>query len=321
MPVYNTNEDYFREAIESVLAQSFGDFELIIADDCSKGYIAEILSSYSDKRIRYFRTEENGGAAKARNLAIFKALGKYLAFLDSDDIALEKRLEKQYAYLEQNPGIGCLGTMVEIFGDKQKNMHFPKPLKHQEIEEYLLFGGCVFCQSSVMLRKEVIRENNLYYKTEYVPAEDYALWLDLIGKTKFEVLPEVLVKYRFYAQNISNVQNEKQKKKCLEAQFAALEKCFSLQIDNKEALYSFFLEDSMDKGAVYSAISRVVNALLEKGVSFGAIYLLFGRRFKKIYYRTRSLSGQWALLKSPLNGLLKVPLAWRLFCLITRGVL
>ncbi|MBO5038343.1 MAG: glycosyltransferase family 2 protein [Alphaproteobacteria bacterium] len=323
MPVYNTNEDYFREAIESVLGQSFRDFEFIIVDDCSKKYIEDIVLSYSDERICYYRLAENSGAAAARNFALSKASGKYVAFMDSDDVSLPERLEKQYAFFRTHPEIGCLGTKVEIFGGQKENMFFPKPVKHQEIEEYLLFFGCVFCQSSVMVRKEILDKNNIVYKTEYVPAEDYGLWLDLIGKTKFEVLPEILVKYRFYAENISNVQNKKQREKCLAAQISALEKYCGVCFGDKEILASFFRGDSLAEGddlRLYPVLRDMIEALDKKGVLRESVCRLLRKRFKKFYYHTRSLSGQWGLLRSPLNGLLRVSLAWRVFCLITRGV-
>ena len=323
MPVYNTKEEYFREAIESVLTQSFRDFEFIIVDDCSKEYIKEIVLSYSDERICYYRMAENGGAAAARNFALSKALGKYVAFMDADDIALPERFEKQYAFFRAHPEIGCLGTKVEIFGSQKENMFFPKPVKHQEIEEYLLFFGCVFCQSSVMVRKEILDKNNISYKPEYVPAEDYGLWLDLIGKTQFEVLPEILVRYRFYAENISNVQNNKQREKCLAAQVAALEQYCGICFSDKEILASFFRGESWESGGdlrLEPVLRDMLGALDKKGVLRESVYRLLRTRFKKFYYHTRSFSGQWALLRSPLNGLLRVPLAWRVFCLITRGV-
>ena len=241
MPVYNTKEEYFREAIESVLNQTFKSFELIIVDDCSQEYIRDIVLSYTDNRIKYYRLDKNQGAANARNFAISKAASKYIAFLDSDDVSSYNRLEIQYNFLEQNAEIGCLGARTEIINSvNDKEMKLPTLTKHKEIEEYLIFYGCALCQSTVMLRKEIIDKNNIFYKDEYIPAEDYNFWLDLIGYTKFEILEDVLVKYRFYPENISNRQSEKQRENVIRAQINAIEKYCGSKLKNKEVLHSFF---------------------------------------------------------------------------------
>lgn len=108
MPVYNTKEEYLREAIESILKQSYTDFELIIVDDCSDEYIVNMVSSYDDNRIKYFRLPTNQGAAAARNFAIAKSSGKYLAFMDSDDISLPERFSKQILFLKNTLKLAVL---------------------------------------------------------------------------------------------------------------------------------------------------------------------------------------------------------------------
>ena len=179
MPIYNTKEEYLREAIESILNQTFADWELIAIDNGSDDYIKNIIKSYTDNRIKYQRIEANLGPANARNLGIKQAQGKYIAFLDSDDISLPNRLEVQYEFLENNIDIGCVGTKVDVINtsSKCKEYKFPSPTKHKDIENHLILRGCVFCQSSVVLRKEILVKNNILYNNEYVPAEDYALWL------------------------------------------------------------------------------------------------------------------------------------------------
>jgi glycosyltransferase involved in cell wall biosynthesis len=327
MPVYNTNEEYFRKAIDSIINQTFTDLELLIVDDYSQAYIKDIVISYNDSRIKYFRLNKNQGAAHARNFAISKAVGKYLAFMDSDDISLPNRLEVQYNFLEQNPEIGCLGANTEVIDGvnkkiNRKNSHH-KPSKHKEIEEFLVFEGCIFCQSSVMLRKEILDKNNIFYKTEYVPAEDYAFWLDLIGYTKFEILEDILVKYRSHAENISNRQRSLQRQKGINVQFNAIEKYCGFRLKDKVLLSSFFSgeEFSADKVQnLYFTIKEIIAVMQAKEFSEKVIFSLFGKKFKKLYYYTRSLSGQWHLMRSPLNDLLNIPLSLRIFCLITRGI-
>ena len=134
MPVYNTKEEFFRCAIDSILKQTYTDFELLIADDCSDGYIEKIVKSYPDKRISYLRLEQNAGSAVAKNLAIQHAKGKYIAFLDSDDIALPDRLAAQYDFLEKHPDIGCLGTVFYILKHKRmRRVYHRIPLKNEDI--------------------------------------------------------------------------------------------------------------------------------------------------------------------------------------------
>ena len=145
MPVYNTKEEYLREAIESILTQTYSDFELIIVDNGSeKGYVSKVLSSYKDTRIQPYRIEINAGPAEARNFAISQAKGTYLAFMDSDDVAVKERFAKQIKFFENNPEVGCLGTYVEFIGDDKDSLRFPSLTEHEELEAYLVFQGCAW---------------------------------------------------------------------------------------------------------------------------------------------------------------------------------
>lgn len=323
MPVYNTKEEFLKEAIESILKQSYGNFELIIVDDCSKEYIEKIISSYHDERIRYFKLATNQGASAARNFAISKASGKYLAFMDSDDISLPDRFSKQLRFFEKYPEIGCLGTKAKIIGDDCEKMEFPKQTEHTEIENYLIFNGCVFCQSSVMLRKEILDKHNIKYQNQYVPAEDYALWLDLVGKTKFAVLDEQLVFYRFYAENISHRQKDLQHQKCIEAQFSSLKRYCGISNLNRDIWFKFL------KGIALSSeefvqlnnnLKTIIQSLFTKGYDEKAICSLFQRKLKKMFYHSHGIAPQWRLLTSPLSRTLRIPLVWRLFCFVTKGL-
>ena len=323
MPVYNTKSEYFKEAIQSILLQTYNNFELIIVDDCSDSYIKDIVLQYKDNRIFYYRTERNSGAAAARNLAISKARGEFLAFMDSDDVSLPNRFEEQLKYFQQNPQIGCLGTNIITISDTIK-MKFPKHLRGTDIEQYLLFTGCAFCQSSVMLRREILEKNNIKYNSQYVPAEDYALWLDLVGKTKFAILDKTLLKYRYYPENISNRQKFLQEKKCAEAQIAALEKYCEFKLDNKDLLLSFFYKKSLplsDLQKLNTTIDELITKMKMNNVFTPAALNIFKRKFKKLYYHTHSIKGQWQLFNSPINKVLNIKLYCRLFCFITRGIL
>ena len=114
MPVYNTKAEYLREAVESILKQTFKDFEFLIIDNGSEAYIERALRKYKDTRIKYLKINKNQGQAYARNYGIEKAKGTYVAFMDSDDVSLPERLEEQVKFLNEHIYIGCLGCTAEI---------------------------------------------------------------------------------------------------------------------------------------------------------------------------------------------------------------
>lgn len=324
VPVYNEKEEYFTQAIESVLSQSYHNFELLIIDDGSDPYIKAIVLSYNDKRIKYFRLENNSGAADARNYGIDHAEGEFIAFLDSDDISLKDRFQRQITFFESSPDIDCLGTGVKVIGEKAKGVNFKVFNSHEEIEKYLLFMGCVFCQSSVMLRKSILDDNNIRYKTEYAVAEDYALWCDLIGYAKFAILPEILTVYRFHINNTSHRQADLQRIRGVLVQLNSLKKHFSIQFKNKNAWIHFISGEPLTQEELKTLeieipllvkkIGKIENSELD-------LYAAFKKKFRKVFFRTKTMRGQWMLCRSSLNNFFKISYSWRLFLLITRGIL
>lgn len=324
MPVFNTREDYLKAALRSVLEQTFPDFELLVVDNGSEKEIKDIILSFADERVKYYRLEQNQGPAAARNFAIEKAKGEFLAFMDSDDVSLPEKLEKQVRFLTQHPEIGCLGTKTRIIGDDCQNIKFPDVTTHQDIEKYLIFNGCAFCLSSVMLRQSLLIKNNLCYQDCFVPAEDYALWLDLVGKTKFAVLDEELVLYRFHAANVSHQKSLFQQEQCLRAQFAALQKISGVhQLD--WSIWHHFLQGKLLSADDYVRLNdeliKVKDGLGAGGYINADETMLFQKKLKRPFYHTHSISGQWRLFRSPICKTLHVSFGWRLFCFITRGIL
>lgn len=323
MPVYNTKKEYFREAIESILNQTFTDFELLIIDNGSASYIKKIILSYSDQRIKYFRIKQNEGPAEARNSGLKYAISPYIALIDSDDISYPKRLQRQYDYLEHHPEIGCLGTKAKIIGNLKTDMTFPPPIKHKDIELWLIFKGCVFCHSTMMLRKSILDQYHFQYNSYYVPTEDYALWLDMIGLIKFAVLDECLGEYRFYPENISNKQKKLQYQKGNEAQIKALNKYLNIDQLDENAFGKFMLEKTLNLAElehINSILPQVIQVLSNKGYPNKDICNLFKNHFRKLFYHVRTISGQWLLLTSHLNSYFGMKFHWRVFCFIFRGL-
>ena len=182
-PAFNTKPEFLHECIKSVLEQDFQDFEWLIFDDNSDSYVAEIINSYNDKRIKYFRNTEdrNIGPSAARNFLLNASSGKYIAILDSDDLMIKTRLSKQYNYLEKHKDVGCVGAWAlkngeEIIGNQIDNDSL-------QIETKLLLDTNVYVHSSIMFRKSVIDAHNLRYDNKYVPAEDYEFYIRLIKKS------------------------------------------------------------------------------------------------------------------------------------------
>ena len=160
MPVYNTDSQYLEEAIESVLQQTYADFELLLIDDASTTDIQSVIRKYNDVRIKYIRLNENQGAANARNLGVKEALGEFIAFLDSDDVALSERFSTQIIFFENNPNVDCVGSSFLIIPEGRCTHVLTK---HNDIICELLLHGCAFLHSSVMLRARIIKENNIFY--------------------------------------------------------------------------------------------------------------------------------------------------------------
>ena len=210
MPVYKTPEKFLKEAIESILNQTFTDFEFLIVDDCPEDKTCEqIISSFTDKRIKYLRNEVNLGISGTRNRLLNLSGGEYIAVMDHDDVSLPSRLEKQVAFLDTHPDIGVVGCQAEHF-PKIKQTH--DPLTDEEIKKRMLVHCCL-THPATMIRKSVLSKEP--YQAKFTPAEDYALWADLATKTKFANLPEVLFRYRKFGGNISITQKEKMNKAAL----------------------------------------------------------------------------------------------------------
>lgn len=205
MPVYNA-EAYLAEAIDSIISQSFTDWELILVNDGSTDRSEEIILSYKDPRIRYSQNTENRGIIYTRNLMIEMAQGEYIAFLDSDDISHPDRLIKQVSFLDSNLDYALCGTwgiMIDKNGSRIRKINMPS--SNEEIKSSLLFIN-TFVQSSIMVRKDILIKHS--YDKNYPVAEDYELWCRLSKLYKLNNLPILLTKYRWHGDNISQSKKE-----------------------------------------------------------------------------------------------------------------
>lgn len=196
MPVYNT-APYLREAMDSMLLQTFMDFELIVLNDFSPDNTEEILDTYDDARIVRYCGEKNVGLSNVLNVGIEMARGKYIARMDSDDISMSNRLQVQVDYLEAHPEIDLVSAGMQLFGAKEEV--WIREQNPEKVKIEALFHSPVLHASS-MWRKDSFEKHGLRFCQEMVPAEDYDLWTRALLKgLKLANLPEVLYKYRLHS--------------------------------------------------------------------------------------------------------------------------
>jgi glycosyltransferase involved in cell wall biosynthesis len=200
-------EKYIGEAIESIQAQTYPNWELIITNDGSPDNTAEIIARYAaqDARITVITHEKSQGQAIARNHAVEKARGEYLAILDSDDVSLPERLQVQVDFLEQHPGIAAVGSFVTMIDPEGKEIRKKtKPVPWLEIKFPLLLQT-QFIHSTVTMRAEIFRTLG-GYDTNYLHAEDYDLWSRMSDAGyQLENIPQFLVKFRVQPQSVTSI--------------------------------------------------------------------------------------------------------------------
>ncbi|MBR3510480.1 MAG: glycosyltransferase family 2 protein [Alphaproteobacteria bacterium] len=205
MSAYNT-EKYIAESIESILNQTFKDFEFIIINDGSTDKTAQIIKKYAkqDKRIKFIDCKKNAGLIAALNKGLELCRGKYIARMDADDISVPTRFEKQIKYMEKHPECGVLGGLHEKFGDGIKNMVIYRYQPKVKMLDFLLHGNLV-SHPTVLIRKEILTKNNIKYDSNCPYAEDFAFWTEIVKHTEIHNLQEVLLKYRWHKENVSLV--------------------------------------------------------------------------------------------------------------------
>jgi glycosyltransferase involved in cell wall biosynthesis len=232
MSMYN-QELYVKESIESVLAQTYRDFELIIIDDGSTDTSEQVVATFSDPRIRYITNNMNLGIVATSNRGLMLSRGKYIARLDSDDIAYPDRFQRQVEYLESTPDVGLVGSFFKTIETKPRVVR--PPTTHAEIADSLLFGNC-FGHSTIMFRRELFESHNLNYPNVGGGSEDYAFYLASIPFVNMANIPEVLLGYRVHLKQISHVQNNLQKSFASEVRLKYVESLLKRSLSEEEAV-------------------------------------------------------------------------------------
>jgi len=211
MSVYN-GEKFLEATIQSILGQTYQDFELIIRNDASTDNSENIIKNFNDRRIIYHKSSQNQGISESRNQLMKLAQGEYWAIIDQDDTAHPQRLEKQVAFLDIHPDISAVGSAIRLFcknpqAGKIKN--FIRNLgwiwrqpKLPTLKDAL--KGCPLMHPSAMLRGKDFINKNLFYNKLYTPAEDYKLWCDaLMAGLKLANIQDTLLYYNLHGENCS----------------------------------------------------------------------------------------------------------------------
>jgi cellulose synthase/poly-beta-1,6-N-acetylglucosamine synthase-like glycosyltransferase len=202
MPVYNGAAD-LQKALDTILKQSFTDFEVIAINDGSRDDSGRLLDAVTDSRVRVIH-QENKGLAATLNIGLSLARGSLIARQDQDDLSHPERLAKQVAYMQQHPECGLLGTAAEIWvGDTPTDRTHDHPTEHAELAFDLLFNN-PFVHSSVMMRRDdVLAIGGYSTDRERQPPEDYELWSRMARNYRVANLPERLLVYREVPQSMS----------------------------------------------------------------------------------------------------------------------
>lgn len=263
LPCYNA-EKFVTETINSVLAQTYTHFEIIAINDCSTDDTSRILHNLAEKdnRIKVHENESNLKLIKTLNKGIELCRGKYIARIDSDDIALPTRFEKQIKFLEKNEDYDILGTQFYTFiSGSDKYSLYRNPLKYEDLQAYLLFHSGI-CHPSVMIRKRLFTEYGFRFEAEYLHVEDYALWSKALYKTKIANIDEPLLRYRIHPHQVSVMYNQIQldnKKKVFRIH------CEHWGLDTSDAALDIYtsVAESIPKYSTYEYLALCENFMLQ----------------------------------------------------------
>lgn len=216
MSNYNTPINYLKEAIDSVLNQTYSNFEFIIIDDGSTDDSLEFIKSYDDPRIKLFINEENIGLTKTLNKGLQLAQGEFIARMDTDDVCYPERFEKQIAYMKNHPNTIVCGAWAMVI-DENNNERTEEWAQGVINDNEVYRIHLLFCNypnvwhPSVLMRHQLLLDNHIEYNTEFKYAQDYELWTRCSKIANFHIVPKYLFKYRLHSASISRSHEKRQR--------------------------------------------------------------------------------------------------------------
>ena len=254
MPTYNAAR-YVAEAVASVLAQEFTDFELLLIDDGSTDDTALVVSQFaSDPRVRLLHNERNMGLIATLHRAYAECRAPLIARMDSDDICASDRFGRQVNFLRAHPEIGIVGGAIRFFGNVAPNV-FTFPTTHADIHPAMLFY-CPLAHPALMFRRELLDQGLIRYDDAFRHAEDYHLWSRLLLQVKAANLQEVILDYRLHARQVSSDSSDKQYAASLRVRRQMLQECGIQPTDDEVALHeSVILERPLSRADYLPALA------------------------------------------------------------------
>jgi glycosyltransferase involved in cell wall biosynthesis len=237
MSVYNGSQ-FLKSSIDSILSQTYKNFEFVIINDGSIDNTLDIIHSYSDSRIKIIQSEINLGVSRAKNIGLANSQGTYIAIADCDDISVSDRLETQVRFMEEHPEISACGSWIKTIGNTTEQI-CPYPVHAQYIKCMLLFCSGLAHPAAIIRRNAL--GTSVYYNECYKYAHDYDLWIQLATSTLLTNIPKILLHYRLHPKQISTQHNAVQ---CQET--------FMIQYNHLQALG---LEFTLEEFDIHKAIS------------------------------------------------------------------
>lgn len=214
MPVYN-GEKFITQTIDSVLNQTFSDFEFIIVDDGSTDNSERIVKSYNDERIKFFKNKNNSGIVFSLNRALEISCAEYIARIDADDICMKERLKIQSDFLDSNENVGvCSANICYIDAEGVEGRIVKMPISADECKVNFLFGNQVIHPAAMFRRELAVKVGG--YTVGMEPAEDYDFWIKLLEISEIQNIDEVLLKYRTHSSNYSIIKRHEYNQKFTE---------------------------------------------------------------------------------------------------------
>lgn len=201
MPVYNAQK-YIGKAIESVLDQTFRDFELILIDDCGKDASVDIAKGYTDQRIKMFHNPGNMGIAYSRNRAIRESSGKYIAIMDDDDISMPDRFKQQVDFMEHNPTIDVAGGQSSMIDENDRVISEPQMMQENyKMNKVMFLFYNSFHNSETIIRKSLLDKYKIHYYDHLLGMEDFRFWIDCALHGRISNINQEVLQYRVTKSN------------------------------------------------------------------------------------------------------------------------
>lgn len=281
MGVYNS-ELFLKEAMDSILNQSYKDFEFLIINDGSSDKSEEIILSYNDNRIHYFKNHENIGIGRTVRKGMEMIHSKYVIRVDSDDISFPDRFQEQVDFMDSHPEIAIAGTLFDVMGDPIKGSDlYESSLK---IRTRALFE-CPIIQPSIIINNEFIKRHQLNYDKRFEVAGDFALFLDTLKHGELAIIPKKLMSYRRHTEQVTakkyNLQEEFSTTKKLEL----LKELSGVELSSKERdmFMAFLFFRKLKSASKISDIKKVLHKI-RNGYFGQNQYLLDQNYYLKIEY-------------------------------------